>query len=139
MPQEEMIRLAGFVAPDEGEATLHDSGASAGTGGQAPIGSTPTASATPFSGALAGLPRSPAAGAAALSKHSAASGDSAAPSTGTLPVGFVGPYRAGAAPPHERWDFFDVCPGVKLLVSAEADPEARRVANEMLALFGPRG
>lgn len=103
MPQEEMIRLAGFVAPDEAEVTAHDP-AGPEKGGQAQVGAAP-----------------------------------AAPGTGTLPAGFVGPYRAGAAPPHERWDFFEVCPGVKLMVCADADPEARRVANEMLALFGPRG
>jgi len=53
-----------------------------------------------------------------------------------LPAGFVGAYRAGPAQASERWEHFEVCPGVKLLVRTEADSEAWRVAREMLALFG---
>ena len=75
---------------------------------------------------------------AAGSALSAPGAGASAPGAGPLPAGFLGPYRAGAAPPHERWDFFEICPGVKLLVRSEADPEARRVASEIVAHFGPR-
>ena len=51
-----------------------------------------------------------------------------------LPTGFVGPYR-GAGHPTERWEHMELCPGVKLLVRAEADAEAWRVAREIVALF----
>jgi hypothetical protein len=47
----------------------------------------------------------------------------------------VGPYRTGPAVPSERWEHFDVCPGVRVLVRTEADAEAWRVAREMIALF----
>lgn len=53
-----------------------------------------------------------------------------------LPPGFAGAYRAGLAYPAERWDHVPICPGVVLLVKAEADAEAQRVAREMVALFG---
>lgn len=55
-----------------------------------------------------------------------------------LPRGFEGPYRGGTAP-RERWDVFEICPGVKLLVTTESDTESHRVAREIVSLFGPRG
>ncbi len=61
--------------------------------------------------------------------------DAPARSDASLPDGFVGPYRAGPAVPSERWEHFEVCPGVRVLVRTEADAEAWRVAREMLALF----
>jgi DNA-binding transcriptional MerR regulator len=54
-----------------------------------------------------------------------------------LAAGFLGPYR-GAACPTERWEHMEICPGVKLLVRAEADIEAWRVAREIVATFGIR-
>ena len=65
----------------------------------------------------------------------AAGAGAGAQSGASLPGGFVGAYRAGPAVPSERWEHFDVCPGVRLLVRTEADAEAWRVAREMLALF----
>ena len=55
-----------------------------------------------------------------------------------LPRGFEGPYRGGAAP-REQWDVFEICPGVRLLVTTDSDTEALRVAREIVSLFGPRG
>lgn len=54
-----------------------------------------------------------------------------------LPRGFEGAYRSGTAP-RERWDIFEICPGVKLLVTTDSDAEALRVAREIVTLFGPR-
>jgi len=56
-----------------------------------------------------------------------------------LPAGFVGPYRAGATYPSERWEHLAICPGVVLLVKSEADAEAWRVGREIVALFGTVG
>jgi DNA-binding transcriptional MerR regulator len=53
-----------------------------------------------------------------------------------LPAGFAGPYRAAIAYPSERWEHIAICPGVVLLVKAEADAEALRVGREIVALFG---
>lgn len=66
----------------------------------------------------------PSAGAGAAAKEAA-----------VLPAGFVGPYRAGPGTASERWEHFEVCPGVRLLVRTEADAEAWRVAREMLSMF----
>ena len=117
---EELVRLAGYDVPGE---------------------------------AAEGLVASVAAMARAPAKEEAAAGTRAPGSAGgpqvgsadgtagvrSLPAGFLGRHRPGASAPHERWDSFELCPGVKLVVRAEADPEAFRVVQEVLALFGPAG
>jgi DNA-binding transcriptional MerR regulator len=122
---EEMIRLAGYDLPAGESARMATAPRVA-----AVLGAT-TPSAATLHGSAAGIRAEP--GAVGPAGDTAVSGQ-----TPHLPPGFLGPYRAGAMPPHERWDFFEVCPGVKLLVRSEADPEAWRVANEIVALFGPR-
>ncbi|HEY4118066.1 MAG TPA: MerR family transcriptional regulator, partial [Byssovorax sp.] len=52
-----------------------------------------------------------------------------------LDGGFLGPYRAEAARGAETWEHLTVCPGVVLLVKAEADSESWRVAREILVTF----
>jgi DNA-binding transcriptional MerR regulator len=54
----------------------------------------------------------------------------------TLPAGFLGPYRPALARPSERWERVELCPGVELIVRGEADGEAWRVAQEIVAMFG---
>lgn len=124
LPPEEIFRLAGYLTAAElavsgGEAPVARGGQ--GSGGQAApaMATSATAASTALGSGLSGA------------------GSSSA-EAGPLPAGFLGPYRAGAAPPHERWDFLEICPGVKLMVRAEADPEAWRVASEIVAHFGPR-
>ena len=52
-----------------------------------------------------------------------------------LDRGFLGPYRAEAARGAETWEHLAVCPGVVLLVKADADSESWRVAREILVTF----
>jgi len=107
MPFAEMARLAGYEVDASGQV-----GAGGGTGDLAR-----GTSATPGQGT------------------GASTGGSAVKGTGVLPAGFVGAYRAGPGTASERWEHFEVCPGVRLLVRTEADAEAWRVAREMLSLF----
>lgn len=110
MPFIEMARLAGYEVEASSQV-----GAGGGTG---TLGrGTATATVRPGAGA----------GAAGAAKG-----------TAVLPAGFVGPYRAGPGTASERWEHFEVCPGVRLLVRTEADAEAWRVAREMLSLFAAK-
>ena len=131
-PPEELFRLAGYEVPmEEVEtvlATLAPSQPPAGAPSPADARDAARAHPPP---ARAPQPTSP---------------DPAAPvplAATTVPVrplppGFLGRYRPSAALPHERWDTFEICPGVKLTVRADPDPEASRVAQEILTLFGPQ-
>ena len=117
---EELVRLAGYDVPGEAAEGLVASVAA-------------MARAPAKEGAAAGT-RAP--GSAGGPQVGSADGTAGVRS---LPAGFLGRHRPGASAPHERWDSFELCPGVKLVVRAEADPEAFRVVQEVLALFGPAG
>jgi DNA-binding transcriptional MerR regulator len=54
-----------------------------------------------------------------------------APTTTAAPAAAVGMYRAHAARSRRTWESLALCPGVFLIVLAEADSEARRVAREI--------
>jgi DNA-binding transcriptional MerR regulator len=117
---EELLRLGGYAVPD-----------SFGQPGQ-PTTSTAAQAASPAR--TAAQAASPAPTTAPVATTSLAS-----PATTARPLaaGFLGPYR-GAACPTERWEHMEICPGVKLLVRAEADFEAWRVAREIVATFAVR-
>ena len=135
---EELFHLAGYDTPPEGidavVATLAAPGDRSGAheAGEARSTGPRGASGAPVHGAQRSVPG---VGARAGAGH--APDGVGAPRA--LPAGFLGRYRPGAVAPHERWDAFDLCPGVKLVVRAEPDPEALRVAEDILALFGPPG
>ncbi len=149
---EELFHLAGYDTPPEGieavVATLAAPGDRSGAHEPGEVGRTGPrgASGAPGHGAQRSLPGAgDGAGAAAGSSGGGGAwpgAEHARDGVGTpraLPAGFLGRYRPGAVAPHERWDAFEICPGVKLVVRAEPDPEALRVAEEILALFGPPG
>lgn len=149
---EEMVRLAGYEVPAEAAEGLAASvaamarapakeGAAGGTRAPGSAGGPQASSGdgtADFRGGRRGL--------SALGGGEEDGGAVRTPLPGgavagvrSLPAGFLGRHRPGASAPHERWDSFELCPGVKLVVRAEADPEAFRVVQEVLALFGPAG
>lgn len=117
----EMLKLAGYDAAPGDEMAPDLRGAESGV--------TPRASEAAARGKEAA-----GRGGEVAARGGTASGAGAAGRA--LPAGFLGAYRAGAGPAHESWEHFEVCPGVKLLVRREADPEAWRVAEEIVAVFG---
>jgi hypothetical protein len=48
----------------------------------------------------------------------------------------VGAYRGHAARKRRQWESIAICPGVFVVVLADADTEARRVAREIEAAYG---